>query len=95
MAIKHLHIPEHAKQEMYAKYWSIPMQHTNSVRISGSICSKFLCVVKLAAELYRATSVARIASRMAWRYASAQISQTNPKHLVITWATLILLAASS
>jgi hypothetical protein len=42
MAIKHLIIPEYAKQEMYAEDWSIPMPHTNFVRISGSICSK-LC----------------------------------------------------
>ena len=85
LAINHLHIPEYAKQEMYAQYWSISMPHTNSLRISGSIYSK-LCacdqaytancvlVIKLAAELYRATFVAKTASEMPWRYASDQIS---------------------
>jgi len=44
MAIKHFHIPQYSKLEMYAEYWSIPMLHTNSLRISECICSKlFAC----------------------------------------------------
>jgi len=41
MTIKHLHIPEYPKREMYAEYWNIPVPHTNSVGISGRIRSKF------------------------------------------------------